>query len=186
MTPELLAKDPYNKMYAHGPRFRADAETVHDVALAESGLLSDKMFGPPVFPYQPDGVWDIPYSSDKWVESGPEDRHRRAVYAFIRRSAPYPSLVTYDAPSREFCTVRRVRTNTPLQALTSLNDPFFFDAARAMAKRMVSEGGMAIDDRIRYGFALTVSRQPTAAELEKVAGFFRAEKANYQTEGKAG
>ena len=90
------------------------------------------------------GVWDIPYSDDKWVQSEGEDRYRRAIYTFMRRSAPYPSLATYDAPSREFCTVRRVRTNTPLQALTSLNDPYFFDAARAMAKRMISEGGTTV------------------------------------------
>jgi Protein of unknown function (DUF1553)/Protein of unknown function (DUF1549)/Planctomycete cytochrome C len=180
VTPELLAKDPYNKLYARGPRFRVDAETVHDIALEESGLLSGKMFGPPVFPYQPEGVWDIPYSSDKWVESEGEDRYRRSVYTFIRRSAPYPSLITYDAPSREFCTVRRVRTNTPLQALTSLNDPYFFDAARAMARRLITEGGASVDDRIRYAFALAVSRPPSDAELEKVAAFFRAEEAKYR------
>ncbi|MGC2658694.1 MAG: DUF1553 domain-containing protein, partial [Bryobacteraceae bacterium] len=176
VSPELLAKDPYNNLYAHGPRFRADAETVHDIALAESGLLSEKMFGPPVFPYQPDGVWDIPYSSDKWVRSDGQDRYRRAIYTFIRRSAPYPSLVTYDAPSREFCTIRRVRTNTPLQALTSLNDPYFFDAARAMAQRLMAEGGASVDDRIRYGFELTVSREPSATELQKVGAFYRTER----------
>ncbi|HMJ62238.1 MAG TPA: DUF1553 domain-containing protein, partial [Bryobacteraceae bacterium] len=89
------------------------------------------------------------------------------------RSAPYPSLSTYDAPSREFCTVRRVRTNTPLQALTSLNDPYFFAAARAMAKRMTEEGGASPEDRIRYGFLLTVSRPPSQMELEKVLKFYR-------------
>ncbi len=181
VTPELLAKDPYNKLYAHGPRFRVGAETVHDIALDESGLLSNKMFGPPAFPYQPEGVWDIPYSSDKWIESNGEDRYRRAVYTFIRRSAPYPSLVTYDAPSREFCTIRRVRTNTPLQALTSLNNPYFFDAARAMAHRLMAEGGNSVDDRIKYGFILTASRQPSEAELAKVGSFFRAEEANYRS-----
>src|SRR6185312_4199802 len=129
VTPELLARDPYNKLYGHGPRFRVEAEMVHDIALSASGLLSDKMYGPSVFPYQPDGIWDVPYSSDKWIQSKGDDSHRRAIYTFMRRSAPYPSLVTFDAPSREFCTVRRVRTNTPLQALTTLNDPYFFDAA---------------------------------------------------------
>jgi len=173
VTPDLIAKDPYNKLLAHGPRFRADAETVHDLALADSGLLSGKMFGPPVFPYQPEGVWDIPYSSDKWIESKDEDQRRRAIYTMIRRSAPYPSLVTYDAPSREFCTVRRVRTNTPLQALTSLNDPFFFDAARAMAKRMIAEGGSTVDERIRYGFLLSVGRPPSQTELENVSDFYQ-------------
>jgi hypothetical protein len=181
VSPELLAKDPYNKLYAHGPRFRVDAETVHDIALQESGLLSNKMFGAPVFPYQPEGVWDIPYSSEKWIESNGEDHYRRSVYTFIRRSAPYPSLVTYDAPSREFCTIRRVRTNTPLQALTSLNDPYFFDAARAMSHKLMTEGGNSVNDRIKYGFILTASRQPSSTELEKVAAYFRAEEANYRS-----
>jgi hypothetical protein len=172
-TPELIARDPYNKLYARGPRFRVEAEMVHDIALTASGLLSKKMYGPSVFPYQPAGVWDIPYSDDKWVQSKGEDQYRRAIYTFIRRSAPYPSLVTYDAPSREFCTIRRVRTNTPLQALTSLNDSYFFDAARAMAKRMTAEGGASEADRITYGFRLAVSRRPTPKELDDVLAFYR-------------
>lgn len=180
ITPDLIAKDPYNKLYAHGPRFRVDAETVHDVALADSGLLSNKMFGPPVFPSQPEGVWDIPYSSDKWIESKDEDKRRRAIYTMIRRSAPYPSLVTYDAPSREFCTVRRVRTNTPLQALTSLNDPFFFDASRAMAKRLMAEGGVSVQERIRYGFLLTAARTPSQSELERVGAFYQRQEEEFK------
>ncbi len=184
VTPDLIARDPYNKLYARGPRFRVEAEMVHDIALAESGLLSNKMYGPSVFPYQPEGIWDIPYNNDKWIESKGEDRYRRSVYTFMRRSAPYPSLSTYDAPSREFCTVRRVRTNTPLQALTSLNDPYFFEAAQAMAKRMVAEGGASPEDRIRYGFLLTVSRQPSETELQNVLKFYneQAEK-NRDREG---
>lgn len=179
VTPELLARDPYNKLLARGPRFRVEAEMVHDIALSVSGLLSDKMYGPSVFPYQPDGVWDIPYSDDKWVESEGEDRYRRAVYTFIRRSAPYPSLVTYDAPSREFCTVRRVRTNTPLQALTELNDPYFFEAAQAMAKRIMQEGGTLAADRVTYGFRLAVSRRPSQAELGRVLNFYRRQSATH-------
>jgi cytochrome c553 len=178
-TPELQARDPYNKLYARGPRFRIDAESVHDIALAASGLLSDKMYGPPVFPYQPQGVWDIPYSDEKWVESTGEDRYRRAIYTFMRRSAPYPSLATYDAPSRELCTVRRVRTNTPLQALTSLNDPFFFMAARALAKRIVDEGGSSVTDRVTYGFRLTVSRRPSQKELDRLVNFYRQQLSEY-------
>ena len=177
VTPELTARDPYNKLYARGPRFRVEGEMVHDMALAESGLLATKMYGPSAFPYQPEGIWDIPYNSDKWVESTGEDRFRRSIYTFMRRSAPYPSLATYDAPSREFCTVRRVRTNTPLQALTSLNDPYFFAAARAMAKRMIEEGGASPEDRIRYGFLLTVSRKPSQTELEKVLKFYKQQNA---------
>ena len=179
-TPELLARDPYNLLYARGPRFRVEAEMVHDIALSVSGLLSSKMYGPSVFPYQPQGVWDIPYSDDKWVQSEGEDRYRRAIYTFMRRSAPYPSLATYDAPSREFCTVRRVRTNTPLQALTSLNDPYFFDAARAMAKRMMSEGGTTVADRAAYGFYLTVSRPASKSELDRVISFYNQQVEKHQ------
>ena len=182
-TPDLIARDPYNKLYARGPRFRVEAEMVHDIALSVSGLLSNKMYGPSVFPYQPPGVWDIPYSDDKWIQSKGDDQYRRAVYTFIRRSAPYPSLVTYDAPSREFCTVRRVRTNTPLQALTSLNDPYFFDAARAMAKRMIAEGGTSETDRITYGFRLAISRRPTQKELDDVLAFYRQQLTEYRARG---
>ena len=133
-TPALIERDPYNRLLARGPRFRVEAETVRDIALAASGLLSPKVGGPSVFPDQPDGVWDNPYSKDKWTLSEGEDRYRRSLYTFVRRTAPYPMLTTFDAPSREFCTVRRVRTNTPLQALTTLNDPVFF-AAREGAGR---------------------------------------------------
>lgn len=180
VTPELLARDPYNKLYARGPRFRVEAEMVHDIALSASGLLSSKMYGPSVFPYQPDGIWDIPYSKDKWVESSGEDRYRRAIYTFMRRSAPYPSLMTYDAPSREFCTIRRVRTNTPLQALTSLNDPLFFDAARALAKRMMKEGGDTPESRITYGFRLVASRQPQSSEVERILQFYNQQLQQYR------
>ena len=114
---------------------------LRDTALAASGLLSGKIGGPSVFPPQPDGIWDNPYSDEKWVTSRGEDRYRRSLYTFIRRTSPYPSLVAFDATSREFCTVRRVRTNTPLQALTMLNDEAFFEAARA--SRRPNDGGAA-------------------------------------------
>jgi hypothetical protein len=185
VTPDLAARDPYNRLYAHGPRFRVESEMVHDIVLSESGLLSSKMYGPSVFPYQPEGVWDIPYSSEKWIESQGEDRYRRSIYTFIRRSAPYPSLVTYDATSREFCTIRRVRTNTPLQALTSLNDPFFFDAARAMAGRMAAEGGSSISARVNYGYRLAVSRAPSLTELNRVLAFYNGQLAAYQKDPSA-
>jgi mono/diheme cytochrome c family protein len=180
VSEELEARDPYNRLYARGPRFRVEAEMVHDMVLAESGLLSSKMYGPSVYPYQPEGVWDIPYSEDKWVQSEGEDRYRRSIYTFIRRSAPYPSLVTYDAPSREFCTVRRVRTNTPLQALTSLNDPYFFAAARALAKRLQLEGGKSLADQIEFGYRLTVARPPSPSELSKVTAFYDRQLKAYQ------
>jgi hypothetical protein len=179
---ELQARDPYNRLYARGPRFRVEAEMVHDMVLAESGLLSAKMFGPSVFPYQPDGVWDIPYSNDKWVPSEGEDRYRRSVYTFARRSAPYPSLMTYDSPSREFCTVRRVRTNTPLQALTSLNDPYFFVAARALAKRLETAGGATVAGRIDFGYRLVAARPPTPSELINVNEFYNRQLKAYESD----
>ena len=113
---------------------------LRDVALSAGGLLSAKIGGPSVFPPQPEGIWDNPYSDEKWVASAGEDRYRRSLYTFIRRTSPYPSLMAFDATSRELCTVRRVRTNTPLQALTLLNDDAFFEAARALADRMTARG----------------------------------------------
>ena len=137
--PAAVEADPYNRLLARGPRFRMDAEMVRDAALTASGLLSRKIGGPSVFPPQPDGIWDIPYSSEKWVPSQGEDRYRRGLYVFIRRSATYPSFMTFDATSREHYTVRRVRTNTPLQALTTLNDEAFFETAVALASRTLRE-----------------------------------------------
>ncbi len=180
-----MDRDPYNKLLARGPRFRVDAETVRDIALAASGLLSPKIGGPSVFPYQPEGVWDEPYSGEKWKESSSEDRDRRGVYTFIRRTSAYPSLLTFDAPSREFCTVRRVRTNTPLQALTTLNDPAFFEAARALATRVRKEGGADPNARATYAFRLCVSRRPSSAELERITAFYRQQLEYYRNDPKA-
>jgi hypothetical protein len=136
-------------------------------------------------PYQPDGIWDIPYSADKWEVSKGEDAHRRGLYTFYRRSAPYPSMLTFDAPSREVCTVRRVRTNTPLQALTLLNDPVYFEAARALAQRMAREGGADPAARLTYGFRLTTARKPSPTELDKTLGYYQAQLAKFQKDEKA-
>jgi hypothetical protein len=176
VTPSLLERDPYNRLLARGPRFRMEAEMIRDAALAASGLLSHKIGGPSVFPPQPEGVWDIPYSEDSWAESAGEDRYRRGLYAFIRRTSPYPTFVTFDAPSREVCTVRRVRTNTPLQALTALNDPAFFEAAKALAKRIVAEGGANTKSRAVYGFRLCVSRHPDGGELDRILSWHEKER----------
>src|SRR6185312_2375273 len=115
------------------------------------------------FPYQPNGVWELPYEkdTDTWVMSQGEDRYRRGIYTFIRRAAPYPAATVFDATSREYCTARRNHTDTPLQALTTLNDPSFFEAAQAMAKRVLKEGG-----KIEYAFELATARQPDAEELK--------------------
>jgi len=174
-TPALLERDPYNRLLARGPRFRVEAETVRDIALAVSGLLSPKVGGPSVFPDQPDGVWDNPYSKDKWTLSEGEDRYRRSLYTFVRRTAPYPMLTTFDAPSREFCTVRRVRTNTPLQALTTLNDPAFFAAAKALADRVLREVGPEPQARAVHAFRLATGRKPSETELAPLLRFYRDE-----------
>jgi hypothetical protein len=177
VTPELQERDPQNRLLARGPRFRLEAEMVRDNALAAAGLLSRKIGGPSVFPYQPEGIWDIPYSDEKWNMSKGEDRYRRGLYTFLRRTAPYPSMLTFDATSREFCTVRRIRTNTPLQALTTMNDPVFFEAAQAMAKRVLSEGGSDARSRIEYAFRLCTARRPEVAEAERFVKWLETEMA---------
>ena len=167
-TAALVERDPYNRLLARGPRFRMEAEMVRDSVLAASGLLSGKIGGPSVFPPQPDGIWDIPYSSDKWTPSEGEDRYRRGLYVFIRRSATYPSFMTFDATSREHTTVRRVRTNTPLQALTTLNDEAYFEAARALAAKILKDAPGGDSHRAIYAFRLVATRTPQAAEVDRI------------------
>jgi hypothetical protein len=175
----LLERDPDNRLLARGARYRVEAETVRDAALAASGLLAEKLGGPSVYPRQPDGVWNVPYSEMKWETSAGEDLHRRSLYTFYRRSSPYPSLVTFDAPSREMCTVRRVRTDTPLQALTTLNDPVFVEAARARAQRLAREGGTRAAERIAYGHRLCTARRPAEPDLDALVAFFGRENARF-------
>jgi hypothetical protein len=179
VTREVLERDPYNRLLARGPRFRLHAEGVRDVALAAAGLLDRRIGGPPVFPPQPDGVWRLPYNGDQWMPSGGSDRHRRGLYTFLRRTAPYPSFMAFDATSREACVARRARTNTPLQALTLLNDPAFFEAARGLGRRMIAEGGGAVESRAAHGFRLCTARRPTRRELDIVAGLYRAERERF-------
>ncbi len=136
VTDALLQIDPRNRYLARGPRFRLSAEQIRDQALQVSGLLSLKMYGPSVMPPQPEDLWKNPYDRRQWQTSEGEDRYRRAIYTYWRRTVPYPSMATFDSPSREFCVSRRIRTNTPLQALVSLNDPVFMEAAQALAKKM--------------------------------------------------
>jgi hypothetical protein len=170
VTRELLERDPFNVLLARGPRFRVEAEMVRDIVLAVSGLLSHKIGGPPVMPYQPEGLWVFPFQprDDRWVVSEGEDRYRRAIYTFVRRTARYPSLMVFDTPSREYGTARRPNTNTPLQALTTLNDPAFFEAAQAMAQRVVCEARGTADDRLIYAFRLATGRRPQSVELKSV------------------
>ena len=167
--PDLVARDPENRLVACGPRVRLPAEVIRDQALAASGLLSRKKGGPSVKPPQPNVGLSAAFGSGiDWQTSPGEDRYRRAIYTTWRRSNPYPSMATFDAPSREVCTIRRPRTNTPLQALVTLNDPAYVEAAQALARRMVREGGDTADGRATRGFRLVLARQPTAAEIARL------------------
>ncbi len=142
VRPELLETDPRNRLLARAPRVRLEAEMVRDQALALSGLLSRKVGGPSVFPPQPDGLWQAAFNGQRtWTTSKGDDRYRRGLYVFWRRTVPYPSMATFDAPSREICAIKRVRTNTPLQSFVTLNDPVYVEAAQALARRIVREGG---------------------------------------------
>jgi hypothetical protein len=180
VTPESYKRDPFNRLYARGPRFRLDAEMVRDNALAISGLLDRKLGGPSVFPYQPDGIWFNPYSGDKWVMSTGGDQYRRGVYTFWRRTAPYAAFMAFDAPSREVVCERRPRTNTPLQALATLNDKVFVEASAALARRILSEAKGEPKDRATYGFRLCVSRTPTAKELDILLRLYEENLAKYK------
>jgi hypothetical protein len=180
----LAERDPYNRLFARGPRVRLEAEMIRDVMLAVSGLLSEKISGPSVFPLQPDGIWNMPYNSDKWTVSQGEDRFRRSLYTFWRRTSPYPSFMTFDATSREFCAVRRVRTNTPLQALTLLNDPASFEAARALAGRMVA-GGTTPAARASTGVKLVLTRPSQPQEVERLVALYEQELAHYRKRGES-
>jgi hypothetical protein len=180
IPPELLAADPRNRWLARAPRLRLDAETVRDQALALSGLIHLKVGGPSVFPPQPDGLWRAAFNGERdYPTSVGEDRYRRGVYVFLRRTVPNPTLSIFDAPSREVCSFRRLPTNTPLQAFVTLNDPVFVEAAQAMARRMVSEGGAGHRERVRYGLRLCLGRPPTALQEEILVRHFEEEHAHY-------
>jgi len=163
--PDMMANDPDNKWLTRGARIRLTAEQVRDQALAVSGLLSDNMYGPPVMPPQPVNVWQVVYSGMQWKESKGEDRYRRAIYTYFRRTSPYPSMVTFDSPSREFCVSRRIRTNTPLQALVTLNDTVYVEAAAALTRRMV-QAEEALQDQIRAGYQMALLQAPDAETLQ--------------------
>jgi mono/diheme cytochrome c family protein len=173
VSPELHKRDPFNRLFARGPRLRLDAEMVRDNALAVSGLLSRKQGGPSVFPYQPDGIWFNPYSGDKWVLSSNGDQYRRGLYTFWRRTAPYAAFMAFDAPSREVFCERRPRTNTPLQALAVLNDKAFVEASAALARRMMTEVKGDDKERITHGMRLCVARPPTDREIDVLLTLYR-------------
>jgi hypothetical protein len=185
VTPALLERDPQNRLLARGPRFRADAEVVRDVALAASGLLNEKVGGPSVYPPLP-GFMLLPpvsYGPKTWKESTGTDRYRRALYTFRFRSIPYPALQAFDAPNGDFACVRRSRSNTPLQALTALNEPVFMECAEALGRKALAEGGATDADRLTYAFRRCVARRPSAAESAELLALLQKEKERFAKPG---
>jgi hypothetical protein len=182
VSEELLREDPSNRWLARGPRFRMPAEMIRDHALAVSGLLQNKMGGPPVYPPQPAGIWrHVGRNAPKYATSQGTDRFRRGIYVVWRRSAPYPSFVNFDAPDRASCVVQRPRTNTPLQALTLLNDPAYFEMARGLAERIVADLPAAgVDARVEYAFRRCVARRPSRREVQHLAHVYRREAARLE------
>ena len=182
MSPERWAADPENRLLARGARYRLTAEEVRDVALAASGLLVEQLGGESAYPYQnlefyrekedSPGEWQWPQ------EPGPQ-LYRRGMYTFWRRTTPYPPFTTFDAPSRGECTVMRSRTNTPLQALITLNDPTFVEAARVLAERVVAEGGEDALSRLTFAYTRCLSRPPREAEAAVMLGVYQRERARY-------
>ncbi len=179
VTPAALEADPENRLLSRGPRFRLTAEMVRDQALAVSGLLNPKLGGPSARPFQPAFGLSAAFGSAlDWKTSSGEERHRRGLYTEWRRSSPYPSMVTFDAPNREVCTLRRNRSNTPLQALVTLNDPVYVEAAQALARVMMEDGRTA-EERARAGFRRVLLRRPSDAELKPLVALQRSSLAAY-------
>jgi hypothetical protein len=183
VTPRLLERDPLNRLLARGPRMRVEAEIVRDIALAASGLLNPKVGGPSVFPPAPDFLFLPPasYGPKPWYESRDEDRYRRALYTFRYRSTPYPMLQTFDAPNADFSCVRRARSNTPLQALTTLNETLFLEAARALALKTVKEGGATDSARLEFAFRSVLARRPAQAESAELIGLLNRQRERFVT-----
>jgi hypothetical protein len=182
--PEATKVDPYNRLLARQNRFRLTAEEIRDTALAVSGLLNNQLGGRSVSPYQPEG-----YYSDKgrwkWNQSKGEDLYRRGLYTFWRRTTTYPTFSIFDAPSRETCTVERPRTNTPLQALVTLNDPMFVEAARVFAERILREGGDSIDEKVRFAFRASLARDPDKHDRAIVVKIYADQFAKYSADAEA-
>jgi hypothetical protein len=181
VTPKLLEKDPRNRLLSRAPRRRLDAEMVRDQALALSGLLSHKVGGPSVYPPQPDGIWRAAFNGERtYATSKGEDRYRRGLYTIWRRTVPNPTMATFDAPSRETCTFRRLPTNTPLQAYVTLNDPVFVEAAQALGRRLVREGGETVADRIRFGLRLMLARPANEKDVGELVKLYEAQLAHFK------
>jgi hypothetical protein len=180
IIPQMAERDPDNQMLARGPRFRLSAEQVRDQALAVSGLLSRKQYGPSVMPPQPKGTWQVIRNVMRWRPSEGEDRYRRGLYTFWRRSSPFPSMLTFDSPSRELCVSRRIRTNTPLQALVTLNDSSFVEASVALADRMQKELMAPPQEKLKYAYQLALCHPPSTEQARMLAEFYDTAVAFYE------
>jgi mono/diheme cytochrome c family protein len=177
ITPEQLSKDPLNRWLGRGPRFRLSAEQIRDNALAISGMRSNKMYGPPVMPHQPANLWrSIGRNQPTWTAADNEDRFRRGVYVIFKRASPYPSFINFDTPDRGSCTVQRSTTNTPLQALTLMNDPAYTELALAFADRILSAPKRDDDQRIKMAMRMTLSREPKAEEVSILKNLLSSER----------
>jgi hypothetical protein len=182
--PELLRRDPDNRLLARGPRFRLSAEAIRDQALAASGLLRRRVGGPSAKPYQPPGLWE-PVGGQPYVPDSGANLYRRSLYTYWKRSVPPPGLTAFDAPSREVCTARRERTNTPLQALVLLNDTTYVEAARALGQRALREAGPGDAERLSYAFRLCLVRRPTPEELRVLLDTLRRQRESFRRDPEA-
>ena len=188
VTLELLAKDAPNKYYARAPRLRMSAEMIRDNALSISGLLSNKMHGPPIYPPQPNGIWrHVGRNAPKFNVATDENRFRRGIYVVWRRGAPYASFVNFDAPDRGSCVVQRPRTNTPLQALTLMNDEAYVEMALAFAGRVLNEAPKARgpESKIQFAFQTSLTRNPSPVELQFIKTLLLKRHAFYEKNPKA-
>jgi hypothetical protein len=181
ISPELYAKDPNNRLLARGARFRVEGEIIRDIALSASGLLNPKVGGRSVMPPAPAFLFQPPssFAPFPWVEETGDEKYRRGIYTFHRRSTPYPMLQAFDAPTAVASCARRWRSNTPLQALTTLNEPIFVDCAKALARRAIEEGGATDGDRITYLFRRALARRPTEAEFKELLSLLQKEKMRF-------
>jgi hypothetical protein len=166
VTNEVLEADPYNNYYARGPRVRLTGEQIRDQALSIAGVINLKTCGPSVMPHQPEGIWQSPWNGDNWKLAEGDERYRRAVYTFLKRTGPYPAMITFDGVAREVCTARRVRTNTPLQALVTLNDEAFIVAARYFANRIFEVKEKTPEKQVAQAYRLATGYQPDAAKTK--------------------
>ncbi|RZM19748.1 MAG: DUF1553 domain-containing protein, partial [Pedobacter sp.] len=170
-------------LLARGPRVRLSAEQIRDQSLVFSGLLDNKMYGPSVMPYQPDGIWLSPYAgNERWEMSEGSDKYRRAVYTYWKRTAPYPAMITFDGGAREICVSRRIRTNTPLQALVTLNDQSYLEMSRAFAYRMQDEGGERVDQQIARGYQIALNRTISPATLKVMTDLYHQSLAKFKND----